>query len=83
MRGDDVVMVTISMLQAEGLATDQEKCEVMMILLRYMCEVKQKEHTHLSDSNRASAKFEVRFHAPLTTRVTVLLSSPYVIYFVH
>lgn len=40
--------------------------EILMIGLRKLCEMKQKEHTHISDANKSSVKAEVCIHLETT-----------------
>ena len=51
--------MVIFYLKVEGLATDQEKCEVLMIMLRQVCEAKQREHIHISDNTKTTIKYDV------------------------
>ena len=40
------------MLQAETVETHQEMNEVLISILRHVCEQKQLDHAHISDSNK-------------------------------
>ncbi|CAC5381861.1 TBC1 domain family member 4,TBC1 domain family member 1 [Mytilus coruscus] len=47
-----------NLVQFENPQSYDEMVEILMIGLRKLCEVKQKEHTHLSDANKSSVKAE-------------------------
>ena len=46
-------------VQDEDPQSVQETCEVLMMILRQLCESKQKDHNHISDNNRLQAAQEV------------------------
>jgi len=46
-------------LQHENPQSHEESVEALMIHIRKLCEAKQREHTHISDTNRASARNDV------------------------
>ena len=53
--------VNNSVCQAENPQTIQEVNECIMVILRHMCEDRQRDHVHLSDSSRTGgARNEVR-----------------------
>ena len=56
---------SILFTQNEGAKNIQEQVEVMMSKLRQMCEEKQTEHTHISDSSRTSGDVSTACEANL------------------
>lgn len=54
-----ILLYFCGLLQLENPQTFSDMVEVLMIQLRKLCELKQKDHTHISDSNRYPWKHEV------------------------
>ena len=52
----------LSAFQSENPKGAELQVEVLMYLLLRMCEGKQREHTHISLTNRAKLKYEVSTH---------------------
>ena len=50
---------SILFTQNEGAKNIQEQVEVMMSKMRQMCEEKQAEHTHISDTSRTSGDVSI------------------------
>lgn len=46
-------------LQNENPQSHEESVEALMIALRKMCELKQREHSHISDPGKGSQKTDV------------------------
>ena len=84
-RGSDFTFLTL-IFQEENAQTYDEMNEVLMMQLRAMCESRQKEHAHISDSstNKTSLRQEVSSsHAHLYPQVFHARTSLFFTYFIH
>ena len=77
---DSYIVVQLSTYQSAKPENVKDINEVMMIALHRMCEDKQREHIHISDSSRGQAKYDVS-HSTVMSRSIFITSPPQHMYY--